>query len=149
LASDEIEGTTFKVYLYLVKEAKPLGPRDVMRGTALSSPSVAYRHLQKLEDIGLIQKNSYGQYVVKEKQAFKGYVWVGRNLMPRLVFYSFFFLGLCAIGLITFVLRVIAGQEIQLELLFLILATGVSSILFMAEGIGLLEKVKRKSASFT
>jgi hypothetical protein len=146
LTSDEIEGTTFKVYLYLVKAAKPLGPRDVMRGTALTSPSVVYRHLQKLEDLGLIQKNNYGQYVVKEKQAFKGYVWVGRNLMPRLVFYSFFFLGLCASGLATVVLRVMVREEIQLELLFLIFATGVSSILFMAEGIVLLRRLKGKNA---
>lgn len=145
MGTEEIEGTTFKVYLYLVKEAKPSGPRDVMRGTALSSPSVAYRHLQKLEDLGLIQKNSYGQYVVKEKQAFKGYVWVGRNLMPRLVFYSFFFLGLCLIGLVTVILRVITGEQIQLELLFLIFATGVSSILFMAEGIALLRRLKEKN----
>lgn len=143
--AEEIEGTTFKVYLYLVKEAKPLGPRDVMRGTALSSPSVAYRHLQKLEDLGLIQKNNYGQYAVKEKQTFRGYVWVGRNLMPRLVFYSFFFLGLCAIGLVTVVVRVITREEIQLELLFLIFATGVSSILFMAEGIALLRRLKEKN----
>jgi hypothetical protein len=145
LNSEEIEGTTFKVYLYLVKEGKPLGPRDVMRGTGLSSPSVAYRHLQKLEDLALIQKNSYGQYVVKEKQTFKGYVWVGRNLMPRLVFYSFFFLGLCVIGLVTVVLRVMAREEIQVELLFLIFATGVSSILFIAEGIALLRKLKEKN----
>jgi hypothetical protein len=145
LGAEEIEGTTFRVYLYLVKEAKPSGPRDVMRGTALSSPSVAYRHLQKLEDLGLIQKNSYGQYVVKEKQTFKGYVWVGRNLMPRLVFYSFFFLGLCVIGLVAIVLRVIAREEIQLELLFLIFATGVSAILFMTEGIALFRRLKEKN----
>jgi hypothetical protein len=145
LDTEEIEGTTFKVYLYLVKEAKPSGPRDVMRGTALSSPSVAYRHLQKLEDLGLIQKNNYGQYLVKEKQTFKGYFWVGRNLMPRLVFYSFFFLGLCVIGIATAVVRIIMEEEIQLELLFLIFATGVSSSLFMAEGIALLRRLKEKN----
>jgi len=145
LDTEEIEGTTFKVYLYLVKEAKPSGPRDAMRGTALSSPSVAYRHLQKLEDLGLIQKNNYGQYIVKEKQTFKGYFWVGRNLMPRLVFYSFFFLGLCVIGIATAVVRIIMEEEIQLELLFLIFATGVSSSLFMAEGIALLRRLKEKN----
>jgi len=143
LDAEEIEGTTFKVYLYLVREARPVGPRDVTRGAALSSPSVAYRHLQKLEDLGLIQKNSYGQYVIKEKQPIKGYIWVGRNLMPRLVFYSFFFLGLCATGLLTLVLSVMTRNDIHLELLFLIFATGLSSILFMAEGIRLLQKVKR------
>ena len=66
-----MEDTTFKIYLFLVKEAKPSGPRDVMRGTSLSSPSVAYRHLQKLENLGLIQKNSFGQYTVIERQTSK------------------------------------------------------------------------------
>jgi hypothetical protein len=116
-----------------------------MRRTAISSSSVAYRHLQKLEDLGLIQKNSYGQYVVNEKQSFKGYVWVGRNLMPRLVFYSFFFLGLCLIGLATVVLRVMAREGIQLELLFFIFATGASSGLFMIEGFAVLRKLKEKN----
>jgi hypothetical protein len=145
LNSEEIEGTTFRVYLFLVKEAKPLGPRDVMRGTALSSPSVAYRHLQKLDNLGLIKKNNYGQYVVNEKQAFKGYVWVGRNLLPRLLFYSFFFLGLCIVGLTTAALRLIAREEVQLELVFLIFATGISTALFMIEGILLLRRLKEKN----
>jgi hypothetical protein len=145
LNSEEIEGTTFRIYLFLVKEAKPLGPRDVMRGVALSSPSVAYRHLQKLQNLGFIQKNNYGQYVVSEKQAFKGYVWVGRNLLPRLLFYAFFFLGLCIVGLATVTLRVIAREEVQLELVFLIFATSISAILFMIEGIVLLRRLKEKN----
>jgi predicted transcriptional regulator len=74
---EELEGTTFKVYLYVVKDAKPVGPRDVMRGVNLSSPSVACRHLQKLETLGLLQKNAYGEYVVREKANIKGHVWIG------------------------------------------------------------------------
>lgn len=142
----DMEDTTFKIYLFLVKEAKPSGPRDVMRGTSLSSPSVAYRHLQKLENLGLIQKNSFGQYTVIERQTFKGYVWVGRSLLPRLLFYSFFFLGLCMVGLTTAVFRLMNQEEIQLELLFLIFATGVSTVLFLAEGIALLRRLKEKNA---
>jgi hypothetical protein len=141
----EIEGTTFRIYLFLAKEAKPLGPRDVMRGASLSSPSVAYRHLQKLERLGLIRKNSSGQYVIAEKQTFKGYVWVGRNLLPRLLFYAFFFLGLCTVGLTTAAFRVIAREDVQIELWFLIFATGVSAILFMTEGIVLLRRLKEKN----
>ena len=116
-----------------------------MRGIALSSPSVAYRHLQKLQNLGFIQKNNYGQYVVSEKQAFKGYVWVGRNLLPRLLFYAFFLLGLCIVGLATVTLRVIAREEVQLELVFLIFATSISAILFMIEGIVLLRRLKEKN----
>ena len=36
-----LQGVTLKVYLYVVKKHGPVGPRDVMRGVRLSSPSVA------------------------------------------------------------------------------------------------------------
>jgi predicted transcriptional regulator len=65
--SQEPEGTTLNVYSYVVKRGKPVGPREVMRGTNLSSPSVAYWHLQKLENSGLLQKNKAGEYIIKEK----------------------------------------------------------------------------------
>ena len=55
--SEELEGTTLNVYLYVVKKGKPIGPRDVMKALNLSSPSVAYRHLQKLEDLDYLQKD--------------------------------------------------------------------------------------------
>lgn len=146
-SEEEIEGTTFKVYLYLVKEAKPAGPRDVMRGAGLSSPSVAYRHLQKLENLGLIRKDTYGEYVVKEKTTFKGYIWIGRNLMPRLVFYSFFFLGLLIIEFIVIALRTFGNEIIEPEILFLTFVTSVSSALFMIEGVVLLRRLKANNHS--
>ncbi|HSV49926.1 MAG TPA: hypothetical protein VLH35_06380 [Candidatus Acidoferrales bacterium] len=62
---EELEGNTLNVYAYVVKEAKPVGPREVMRGANLSSPSTAYRQLQKLETLGLIEKNVYGAYMQK------------------------------------------------------------------------------------
>jgi hypothetical protein len=55
---EELEGNTLDVYAYAVKEGRPVGPRDVMRGANLSSPSVAYRQLQKLENLGLMGKTS-------------------------------------------------------------------------------------------
>ena len=91
MASDELEGNTLNVYTYIVHANKPVGTRDVTRGAELSSTSVAHRHLQKLENLGLIEKNSYGDYILKEKAPINGHVWVGKNLVPRLMFYSFFF----------------------------------------------------------
>jgi predicted transcriptional regulator len=79
---EELNATTFQTYLYLVKVGKPAGPRDVMRGANLSSPSVAYRNLQKLTDLGLVVKDAYGNYVVKEKMGVKGYVWFGKSFIP-------------------------------------------------------------------
>lgn len=42
VGSEELEGTTLSVYAFVVKEGKPVGPREVMRGANLSSPSTAY-----------------------------------------------------------------------------------------------------------
>jgi hypothetical protein len=60
-----LKGRTLKIYVYIVKERKPVGPSDVMRGVNLTSPSVAYRHLQKLENMGLLVKNEHGNYVAR------------------------------------------------------------------------------------
>lgn len=136
MASDEeLEGTTLKVYVYVVKEGTPVGPRDVVRGVHLSSPSVAYRHLQKLENLGLLEKNTYGQYIVKEKANIKGHLWIGRNLVPRLMFYSFFFVGILAAEIAIVVIRVNVQEPLQMEFMFLIFITAVATALFLFEGI--------------
>jgi hypothetical protein len=141
-AGEELEGTTLKVYVYLIGEGKPLGPRDVMRDLNLSSPSVAYRHLQKLENFGLVQKNNYGQYTVKEKVNIKGHLWVGRNLVPRLIFYSFFFMGILTAEIVIMTVRLLNAEMPQLDFLFLTFTTTIATLVFLLEGTKLLLKVK-------
>jgi hypothetical protein len=141
-AGEELEGTTLKVYVYVIGEGKPLGPRDVMRDLNLSSPSVAYRHLQKLENFGLVQKNSYGQYTVKEKVNIKGHLWVGRNLVPRLIFYSFFFMGILTAEIVIITVRLLNAEMPQLDFLFLTFTTTIAMLVFLFEGTRLLLKVK-------
>jgi len=131
--------------MYLIKEAKPVGPRDVMRGLGLSSPSIAYRHLQKLDEIGVIQRDANGNYVVKEKTSFEGYLWIGRSLVPRLLFYSFFMLGLLIIEIAVIAVRVLNTAPIEFEIILLTMVTGVSSALFMTEGISLQRRLKKKA----
>ena len=146
MANDELEGNTLTVYAYIVHAAKPVGTRDVTRGADLSSTSVAHRHLQKLEDMGLIEKNSYGDYILKEKANIKGHVWVGRNLVPRLMFYSFFFLGAFAAEITLILLSVlINGVVIQVSFYFLTGITGAAMTLFLAEGILLYKKLNPKN----
>jgi DNA-binding transcriptional ArsR family regulator len=144
LANDdnaELEGTTFTVYSYILKESKPVGPRDVMRGANLSSPSVSYRHLQKLEDLGLIEKNERGRYVLKEKAKISGYLWVGKTLVPRLIFYSLFFTGLLGTELASIAIRYITyGLPPDMMLLYLTLITAIALTLFLIEGLSLRKK---------
>ena len=142
MANEELEGNTLTVYSYIVHADKPVGTRDVTRGADLSSTSVAYRQLQKLEDLGLIEKNSYGDYILKEKASINGHVWVGKNLVPRLMFYSFFFMGAFAAEVSIILLSlVIKDLVIQVSLLFLTGITAVAMVLFFIEGIGLYRKL--------
>jgi len=143
LSDEELEGTTLKVYVYIVKYGKPVGPRDVMRGVNLSSPSVALRHLQKLDALGLLHKNRHGKYTIKEKVNIKGHFWIGRNLVPRLIFYSFFFMGVLIAEITIFAIRFSINEPMQTEFLFLTSITAIATILFLLEGIMLHLKIKK------
>ena len=150
MANEELEGNTLNVYAYVAKEGRPVGTRDVTRGANLSSPSVAHRHLLKLEALGLLEKNEYGDYVLKAKVDVSGYVWVGRNLMPMLMFYSFFFMGafgaeIAVIALAYFVL----GFVVETSFFFLTGMTAVAMILFLTEGLRLRRKVQPNPATNT
>ena len=142
MANEELEGNTLNVYAYIVHINKPVGTRDVTRGANLSSTSVAHRHLQKLEAFGLIEKNEYGDFILKEKTSINGHVWVGRNLVPRLMFYSFFFMGAFGAEIAIIVLSyIITGIVIETSFLFLTGMTAIAMSLFLIEGIFLYRKV--------
>ncbi len=143
LDAGELEGNTLNVYAFIVKEGKPVGPREVMRGAKLSSPSTAYRQLQKLESFGLIEKNVYGAYVVKEKTSISGHLWIGRNLVPRLICYSLFFFGLLSVEAAILVIQFFfQGATPSLAVMYLLPITGISAGLFLAEGLILHRKNK-------
>ena len=146
MATEEIEGNTLNVYAYVVHKGKPVGTRDVTRGANLSSTSVAHRHLQKLEDLGLLERNQYGDYVLKEKTGINGYVWIGRNLVPRLLFYSFFFMGAFSAEIaIIFLTYFVNNIVIETSFIFLTGMTAVAMILFLVEGTILRRKMSIKS----
>jgi hypothetical protein len=142
---DDLDVTTFRIYLYLVRKEGSVGPRDVMRGADLSSPSVAHRHLQKLLDLGLVQKDKYGMYGIKVKANSKGHFWLGKKLLPRLIIYSLFFIGLLAAETIMLTVHVIAHEPISLSLALLTMTTGISAMLFLLEGIRLKDEMRRIS----
>lgn len=145
--AEELEGNTLNIYAYVIKEGKPVGPREVMRATNLTSPSIAHWHLQKLEALGLLAKNEYGEYIVKEKVSVSGHVWIGRTLLPRLIFYSFFFMGILMveIGLIAWPL-ITQGNAPDVYLYYLISPTAIATVLFLAEGMWLRKKTRAENS---
>ena len=90
----ELKGRTLKTYLFLMKSPKPVGVRELQRSLGLSSPSVAYHHLEKLDRLGLVEKDQYGSYSVKKNidvSVLQAFMHVGKVLVPRFIFYAAFF----------------------------------------------------------
>jgi hypothetical protein len=139
----ELNASTFQTYIYLVKTGKAVGPRDVMRGASLSSPSVAYRNLQKLVDLGLVIKDPYGNYVIKEKVGMKGYVWVGKTLIPSFAIFGFIFIGVLIGEIAILIPHLLVGTSIQESLWLLIAVTAVSAAIFLEEALRFRAKTRR------
>ena len=134
--NEELEGITLSVYLYVVKKGKPVGPRDAMKGAHLSSPSVAYRHLQRLEDMGYLQKNKYGEYVTKDKAHVRGYIWIGRRMMPKMLVYSLIFMSILIVELVVLAMHYsVEGYSFKVFFLLLTLITGFAMGVFIVEGL--------------
>ena len=134
--NEELEGITLSVYLYVVKKGKPVGPRDAMKGAHLSSPSVAYRHLQRLEDMGYLQKNKYGEYVTKDKARVRGHIWIGRRMMPKMLVYSLIFMSILIVELVVLAMHYsVETYEFKVFFLLLTLITGLAMGVFIAEAL--------------
>lgn len=137
---EELNATTFQTYVYMVKVGKPVGPRDLMRGANLSSPSVAYRNLQKLMDLGLVVKDEYGNYVVKEKTGMKGYVWIGRTLVPSFAIFGFIFIGVLIAEIAVLIPHLLVGASVQESFWFLTVVTIVSAAIFLFQALQFRQK---------
>jgi len=86
---EPLSGTTYRVYKFIFKAAKPVGVYDIQRGLDLSSPSVAQYHTKKLLQMGLIREEPEG-YVV-DKNLFENVVRIRRMAIPVQVAYVGFF----------------------------------------------------------
>jgi hypothetical protein len=97
LASDEeiieseLKGKTLLVYMHMLKRPNdPVGVRRVQRELGFSSPSVSSYHLNKLQDLGLIE-NVYGDYkIVRDIKVgvLRQFITLGGLMLPRYLFYA-------------------------------------------------------------
>jgi hypothetical protein len=95
-----LSGRTLQVYLYLQKKKEASGIREVQRDLGLSSPSVAEYQVEKLVELGIAGRDSYGRVFVTRKvkvKAMASYVRFGRFTVPRLAFYASLFTGIAAL----------------------------------------------------
>lgn len=97
LIASKLKGNTLRVYWYLLQSPKSsVDPRDIQKKLRFSSPALAVYHLEKLVELGLVEKVS-GQYrltkivnvgVLKQFLKFRGF------LIPRYVLYATMFMTL-------------------------------------------------------
>ena len=95
LIESELKGATLRVYWHILGSKKrAVGVRPVQRALGLSSPSVALHHLEKLRELGLLEKDSTGEYHLIEQVkvgVLQNFVGVLGFLLPRYLFYSTMF----------------------------------------------------------
>jgi hypothetical protein len=90
----KLQGRTLQVYLYLLKKSQPVGIRELQRDLGLSSPSVAEYQIVKLVELGIAQKDVYGQTRLVKKvkvKALNQYMEIGPRIIPRVALYAFVF----------------------------------------------------------
>lgn len=125
--TDEVlRGTTLEVYRFLLKRNEPVGAREVQRALNLSSPSLATYHLSKLEEIGLLRKESDGFIV--NKIVLEDSIRIKRFLIPRFLFYSVFAVLALVFELTLFRPTVLTGQYF-----FFVTVTFVFALIFCFE----------------
>jgi len=108
-ARSELKGTTLRVYWVLLRHGeRGTGPRDIMRELGLSSPSVASYHLEKLRNLGLVEKTGEGAYAPKKDvdvEVVSDFVRILGMMLPRFFFYSVLFTTMLITFLIVYPLR--------------------------------------------
>jgi hypothetical protein len=122
----ELKGKTLLVYWYLLQRpTHTVGVREVQRSLNFSSPSIAVHHLQKLENLGLIEKRVTGEYVLEAEVKvgiLRLFTRLGSFLVPRYLFYSVLFTTM----LVTYLSITFAAQVLPS---FYALAFGVLALL--------------------
>jgi hypothetical protein len=126
-----LRGKDWKVYWLLLKNGRSLSIREVQKALHFSSPSVAQHHLERLRQLGLVQKHDTGgQYsLVSEVKigVLRHFVKLGKLLFPRYFFYAVLGTAFYVIYLLFLI------QEITRESLFIITFGAIVSAIFWYE----------------
>jgi hypothetical protein len=96
------EYNTFRVYLFLLK-ARKSSAREIQSELGFSSTWLATHHLEKLERLGLVTKNGFGDYNVVRKNfgILRFFLITGRWIVPHMLFFVLVF-GVMAIGFLIY-----------------------------------------------
>lgn len=96
------EYNTFRVYVFMLR-AKRASVREVQKVLGFSSTWLATHHLKKLERLGLVSKDLYGDYHVVRKSfgVLRLFLVTGRWIVPHTLFFVFMF-GIMTMGFLAY-----------------------------------------------
>jgi len=125
---DDLSRTALKIYLYLLESKDPQGVREISRALNIPVSTVHY-HMKKLLSLGIVREDSYG-YRVSRVINIDGFIVFRQKLIPRLIVYAMFFIGLL-IGEIL----LISIDGFNSDRLLMMIITIVSILIFILESI--------------
>lgn len=92
--SSALKGNTLRVYWYVLRSSDgAVGPRDTQRALRFSSPALAVYHLDKLAELGLMEKVRGEYRIVKAVNVgvLKQFVRFRTFILPRFLLYATMF----------------------------------------------------------
>jgi hypothetical protein len=123
--ASELKGNMLRVYWHLLRASNgAVGVRETQKALGFSSPALAAYHLEKLVELGLVQKvqGEYRLIRVVNVGVLKQFVKLGAIVLPRYTLYATMFTTLLIFYLTQ--LRDVTFYSI-FALIFGILATGI------------------------
>ena len=132
--SENLKGKTLKIYFYMLSQNKPLSAREIQRNIGLSSPSLSLHHLKKLNEMGLVELDDSGLYIISryvKVGVLKLFVGRGLLMVPRFLVYSFFSLAVLLTSLYLF------GGVLTSERVILFIVLIIMNIIFWYETVSI------------
>ena len=104
--ASKLIGNTLLVYWALLRSQEGVvGVRETQRLLKFSSPALASYHLNKLEELGLVEKENGDYRLIRKVKlgVLKQFIKIGSFMLPRYVFYATMFTTLLIFYLTQFV----------------------------------------------
>lgn len=135
---NRLQGTTLRVYIHILRSGRErIGVRELMRDFGMKTPSHAYYHLDKLASMGLLEKRHGDYYIVKNVKIdyLKDFIFVGRTLVPKFLFYTIFFFSI-------FIYGIIFPRPFELYYFITVISSGVGVMISVYEVIASLRRIR-------
>lgn len=130
---EELSRNALRIYVRILELNESVGVRELARDLNLPVSTVHYS-LRRLEELGLIRKSGDG-YVVNRLVSPEGFIVIYRKLIPRLLIYSAFFIGLLIAEL---TLSITSG--FNSDRVVVIITSLIASAILIFEGMNLRKK---------